>query len=291
MNINENAENICSMFKSNKPFLIGRNGSTELEVLAYVLKNGNNSIFPDQLRKRLELYSGIFPATQESVSLWVETYKNALKSCDMIAEGWYEPLKHEEKYIIDSIIPRPKKIMLRNLEPYYVNPELRWSALLAKKTVAIINSFATTCEEQTYLSKAIWPENTETFIPKSTKWIPIKTYFPPNIAGTNVEASWKVDNWHEAVEQIVKQVKENTYKIDIAIIGCGALGMIIASELKILGIQCIVMGGALQILFGIVGKRWETHSVISKFFNDAWVVPPSTSKPIEFKKIEGGCYW
>lgn len=289
--MDDNAYKMCSVFKSKKPFLIGRNGSTELEVLAYVLKNGNDCIFPEQLMKRLELYSGIFPATQESVSLWVKTYKKALESCDMIAEGWYQPLVNEEKYIIDSIIPRAEKIMLRNLEPYYVKPELRWSSFLAKKTVAIINSFAHTCEEQTYLSKAIWPEHTETYLPSSTKWVPIQTYFPPNIAGENKEASWEVDSWFNAVEEIVKEVKENRYHIDIAIIGCGALGMIIASELKKIGIQSIVMGGAVQLLFGIRGKRWETHSVISKFFNDAWVYPPNTCKPIGFKKIEGGCYW
>uniref|UniRef100_A0A6C0IF90 Uncharacterized protein n=1 Tax=viral metagenome TaxID=1070528 RepID=A0A6C0IF90_9ZZZZ len=284
----ENAEKICNLFKSKEPFLIGRNGSTELEVLAYSL---NNSVFPEQLMKRLELFSGVFPATQESVSLWVKTYKNSLESCNMIAEGWYEPLKHEEKYILDSIIPRREKIMLRNLEPYYVKPHLRWSSFLAKKTVAIINSFANTCEEQTYLSKAIWPENTESFLPSSTKWVPIKTYFPPNIAGENNEASWQVNNWFTAVEQIVKQVEEERYNIDIAIIGCGALGMIIASRLRHMGIQCIVMGGAVQLLFGIRGKRWETHPVISKFFNDAWVVPPDSCKPVGFKKIEGGCYW
>ena len=286
--MDENAQKICNLFKSKEPFLIGRNGSTELEVLAYSL---NNSVFPEQLMKRLELFSGVFPATQESVSLWVKTYKNALESCNMIAEGWYEPLKHEEKYILDSIIPKREKIMLRNLEPYYVKPHLRWSSFLAKKTVAIINSFANTCEEQTYLSKAIWPENTESFLPSSTKWVPIKTYFPPNIAGENNEASWQVRNWFTAVQQIVKQVEEERYNIDIAIIGCGALGMIIASELKMLGIQCIVMGGATQLLFGVRGKRWETHPVISKFFNDAWVVPPDSSKPVGFKKIEGGCYW
>ena len=92
--MDENAQKICNLFKSKEPFLIGRNGSTELEVLAYSL---NNSVFPEQLMKRLELFSGVFPATQESVSLWVKTYKNALESCNMIAEGWYETLKHEEK--------------------------------------------------------------------------------------------------------------------------------------------------------------------------------------------------
>ena len=65
------SEKVCQYFKSDKPFLIGRNGSTELEVLSYFLTNGVDSVFSEKLMKRLELYSGVFPATQESVSLWV----------------------------------------------------------------------------------------------------------------------------------------------------------------------------------------------------------------------------
>ena len=36
---------------------------------------------------------------------------------------------------------------------------------------------------------------------------------------------------------------------------------------------CIVLGGALQILFGVKGNRWNKHEVISKFFNQHWIKP------------------
>jgi hypothetical protein len=86
-------------------------------------------------------------------------------------------------------------------------------------------------------------------------------------------------------------IKNSKNKIDVAIIGCGALGMIIGSRLKSLGVQCIVMGGAIQILFGIKGARWLNHPVISKLFNDAWIFPPEYLKPSSANLIENACYW
>jgi hypothetical protein len=40
-----------------------------------------------------------------------------------------------------------------------------------------------------------------------------------------------------------------------------------------------------------MGNRWANHSVISKFWNDAWVWPSEEETPRGAAKIEGGCYW
>ena len=49
------------------------------------------------------------------------------------------------------------------------------------------------------------------------------------------------------------------------------------------------MSGATQLLFGIKGKRWDDHPIISKLYNDAWVRPEETLAHKE--KVEGGSYW
>ena len=285
----EKAELVCSYFKNNKSFLIGRNGSTELEVVSYYIKNGPNTQFPQFLMNRLETYSGIFPATQESVQRWVLRYVDSLKECDAIAEGWYEPLKMEEKALLDSVIPKRDSLFLRNLEPYYFDESIRWSKYLDKKNVGIINSFANTCEEQTYLAKAIWGDKSESLLPSTTHWIPIKTYFPPKISMGSKDTSWPspINSWEQTIDYVLKSFYEDPF--EVAIIGCGALGMIIGAELKKLNVQVILMGGATQILFGVKGKRWETHNIISTFFNDAWVYP--MNKPVNAKLIENACYW
>lgn len=274
----EGAKLLCEYFASTKPFLIGRNGTVELEVL--LCKD-----IPNTLAAKLELHAGVFPSSH--AESWRLDYLDALENCDVIAEGWYKPLALKEKVLLDTLNIKRKSIVLRNLEPYYVEPEMRWTRYLAGKRVAIINSFATTCDEQTYMAKALWADS-ESLLPSSTTWVPIQTYYGPLVANGN--AAWpNATNYKEAIEDVVERTLEQ--KVNVAIIGCGGLGMIIGSQLKKAGVQCIVMGGATQILFGVKGKRWLNHDVISKFFNDAWVFPPSSCVPKNALHIEGGCYW
>jgi len=286
MALEANASKLCELFQTNEPFLVGRNGTIELEVLDTYI---NNRMFSQRSLEILEKNAGVFPCDGEYAEQWCKDYIKALANSVMIAEGWYEPLKDVEKYMLDVINPSRTSLLLRNLEPYYVKPELRWTQYLAGKRVAIINSFAHTCEEQTYLSKAIWPEDTESLLPESTIWLPIQTYYSPIVALGSAEWPSHIRNYKDAVEYIVKKtLKEDA---EVAIIGCGGLGMLIGHELKKCGLQCIVLGGATPLLFGIRGKRWNNHAIISKFFNDAWVVPPNSCKPNGYKAIEGGCYW
>lgn len=286
MDIEANAKILCELFKSDKPFLIGRNGTIELDVVSrYFFKEH----IPDEQKKKLELHAGVFP--QNHVDDYCFEYLRSLMNADVMAEGWYAPLKMIEQDILDRINKKRTKILLRNLEPYYVKPELRWTQYLRGRRVAIINSFAKICEEQTYMPKAIWGEQSESLLAKTTQWIPIQTYYSPALANGKATTEWPapISSWKEAVDDVVNRVL--TEAVDVAIIGCGGMGMIIGSRLKDHGIQCIVMGGSTQLLFGIRGKRWENHDVISKFFNDAWVTPSDWYRPANYKTIEGGCYW
>ena len=78
---------------------------------------------------------------------------------------------------------------------------------------------------------------------------------------------------------------------DVALIGCGAYGMPLAANLKKAGKQAIHMGGVLQIMFGIKGKRWDSDPIVSKLYNASWIRPSDSEKPGIANKIEGGCYW
>jgi hypothetical protein len=53
----------------------------------------------------------------------------------------------------------------------------------------------------------------------------------------------------------------------------------------------IHLGGPLQILFGIKGRRWDAHDVISKMYNEHWVRPSKSETPENNFAVEGGCYW
>ena len=57
------------------------------------------------------------------------------------------------------------------------------------------------------------------------------------------------------------------------------------------GRKAVHLGGATQILFGIKGKRWDAHEVISGLYNEHWVRPSTDETPQRKNVVEGGTYW
>lgn len=80
---------------------------------------------------------------------------------------------------------------------------------------------------------------------------------------------------------------------DVAIIGCGAYGFLLAAEVKKMGKVAIHLGGATQLLFGIIGTRWEreTPRFYRDVVNEYWVRPSAKERIKEADQIEQGCYW
>lgn len=79
---------------------------------------------------------------------------------------------------------------------------------------------------------------------------------------------------------------------DVALIGCGAYGMPLAAHCKRMGKKAVHLGGALQLLFGIRGNRWETEQDIYKqFMNEHWVRPLESERPKVALNVENACYW
>ena len=73
----------------------------------------------------------------------------------------------------------------------------------------------------------------------------------------------------------------------MALIGCGAYGFPLVAHCKSIGKQGIHIGGSLQLYFGIKGKRWDRFG----FYNEFWVSPEESERPVNLSKVEDGCYW
>jgi hypothetical protein len=61
-----------------------------------------------------------------------------------------------------------------------------------------------------------------------------------------------------------------------------------AKSLGAFGIHC---GGGTQLIFGIIGARWDNHPIIKTLRNDAWVRPSADERPPRFKALDDGSYW
>ena len=99
--------------------------------------------------------------------------------------------------------------------------------------------------------------------------------------------------WFEALDFMKQQMDKIDY--DIVLIGCGAYGLHLAAHAKRMGKKVIHLGGALQICFGIIGKRYENpkqaNGIYLKLFNEHWVRPMNEEKPKHSILVENDSYW
>lgn len=236
---------------------------------------------PSQVTEILQRNAGVFPQTMANA--WCSAYVNALYSMDACAAGWFAPTKEAEASLLSLCAPRAPRFPLRSLEPYYVAPEFQWTRVLKGK-VAVVSSFTKTIRKQ--LVKPIWKD--QEFLP-NVEWHFVQTGYSPTLAAGRGDWPEGIDTWEKALEYMVDEVIQSGAKI--ALIGCGGLGMVLAGRLKARGISAIVLGGAIQVLFGIKGRRWANHDVISTFWNEHWVWPSEEEIPNGAVLVEGACYW
>jgi nucleoid DNA-binding protein len=278
---------IESCLQGEKGCTIGRFGSTEF---ANIWTYEMNRQIPENQRLHLEYISGIFPPYASSVEKWVLDYKTAFQDADVLALGWYPPTVAQELELMKRWKWSGDKVLLRSLEPYYVNPALRYTNLFKGQSVCVVNSFTETMKGQVLKGESvIWPGANTSMWPPGITWHFVQTGYPPVLALG--QAGWEcaAESWEEAVEWSVGETLKTGARI--VILGCGGLAMCMARRLKAAGKICIVLGGATQVLFGVKGKRWENHGVISKFWNDEWVWPSEEETPGAADLVEGGCYW
>jgi hypothetical protein len=278
----------------NTGLLVGRFGTIEFDTMWYHSMTGT---LKKDLLPVLERNAGVF-GDAASISRWCSEYAAAVSSTDIMATGWYEPIKVREQEILKRVLFHGKQCVLRALEPYYWPVEERWTAVLNGQKVCVVSSFTDTISNQlkkgedkiwsnSAIQGSIWPSKAAGLWPKA-EWSFIKTGYAPSLALGRARWECDAESWETCVDYVVSEVLKTSARV--IIIGCGGLGMVIAARLKREGKICIVMGGAIQVLFGIKGRRWENHQ-ISGFWNSEWVGPSASEIPAGALEVERGCYW
>jgi len=273
------AKEICKVIdyalENDEGALIGRNGTIELDMMI--------SYKEDKLWILMK-NAGIFPIT-DAVE-WRKQSIEATQSADVLAVGWYEPLKEVEQIALKEWNCNAIRIPLRSLEPYYVQPEERWTKLLKGHSVSVISCFTKTMERQVPKLDKVWQSE---IFPSDIKWKWVQTGHCELVAGSRNRWPSNIESSLDAIDWIVSEVVRQGSRF--AIIGCGGIGMPVALKLKERGVIAIVVGGSIQVLFGIRGRRWKNHSIVSKFWNEHWVSPSEDETPNSADMVEGGCYW
>jgi len=270
-----------------KPVMIARMGTTECGALLNYLgvkegrKNFSRYITWKQqawwwngtAKKYLQIGAGFFPTTDENLTKFGELMLNDLKYVDVLIT-----LTYAEEYLRDYF-QNAKRITLPSMEPFFsINP---WTHALEGKRVLVVHPMVDTFKKQYKIINKVWPDG---MMPEF-KLLTIKAV--QTIAG---EKS-KFSDWFEALEWMKNEISKTDF--DICLIGCGAYGFALAAHVKRLGKKAVHMGGSLQLLFGVKGKRWEIDPTqpFKNFMNEYWVRPGSEETPKNKHMVEGGCYW
>ena len=97
-------------------------------------------------------------------------------------------------------------------------------------------------------------------------------------------------DWFDALTEMERRMDAADY--DVAIVGAGAYSLPLAAHApRHRPRPPYKMSGATQLLFGIKGKRWDDHPVISKLYQAPLVRPDETEGISNKEKVEGGSYW
>ena len=283
---------IRKMVDGDKPFLITRFGSYEMEAMlrgidvqskASVLKKIGRMIigeggpfwWDNSIRAGLCWNAGFFPPTDEALNAYSNKCCEDVPQIDLIGTTY-----PGEKYIESRFAPNMKAIPLVDFEPFWRNNP--WSMALAGKKVLVVHPFEDTIRAQYAKRKLLFKD------PDVLPDFELITYRAiSSFAGNKVPYA----TWFDALAKMCKDISKIDF--DIAIIGCGAYGMHIGAFIKRdLGKKAFHFCGGTQLLFGIKGARWDRCPQFKDgLYNEHWVRPFDSDKVQNTSTIERGCYW
>jgi hypothetical protein len=264
---------IQSAIKQGFPFCAARMGHVEARILGEArLQRGRWS---RATHVEAHANAGIFPVTDAGLHNFAAVYGEALESVDLL--GFWQT--DYQAALVSALKHPPSLCSLSSLEPFRQSDP--WSRALAGRRVLVVHPFARSIESQYRKhGSALFADQ---------RVLPLFSLQVLNPPSTHAPQTEGYKSWLDALESL--QARVLSLSFDVALIGCGAYGLPLAAAIQRAGRQSIHLGGALQLLFGIRGRRWDDDPVIRSMINSRWVRPSAEETPSSADLIEGGCYW
>jgi hypothetical protein len=261
---------IREYFSLQKPFFVGRAGITESIIISYIIKH--KKIVPEWTKKNAFSAAGINPVSDEFLTEFAFYYSDCMKYLDITAVM----SATDYDWVVNTYCPKARYVRLWGLEPYYFNNP--WTEFLEDKNVLVVHPFEKSIQNN-YKNRENLFENKKVL---------------PKFNLLTIKAEQNQNNQNSNFFKTIDRTKEKIVKFnfDVAIIGCGGCGLPLGSFIKNeLNKTVIHMAGATQMLFGIIGRRWEDYPQCQKIINEYWTRPLPEETPVDYNKIENGCYW
>lgn len=275
---------LARMIEEGKPFASGRIGLFEMSVMRMHEYHRRNKY--QIVMNNLYNCAGFFPNDINYAPKFISLMKKCLGEIDLLAaDGDYC-----ENYFINKCSRKDIKVS-KSFDLFDVCKleEDSWSSALKGKRVLVVTPFTESVRHQYENNREKLFQGTD-ILPEFASF---QTYKSLMTIGDMNENGFK--DWFEALDFMSEEISKLDF--DVAILGCGAYGFPLACRIKDMGKQAIQMGGALQILFGIMGKRWDgtvfggkMRADVAKYYNEYWTYPIE-ERPKDASKVEYGPYW
>ncbi len=274
---------IANAIERGTPCLMARFGSTEMRVV--LRHHGRHSRTPIEkfyaMVSRLEApvwapwehrnirtKSGFYPASRRHTDQFVDVMIDSMRELDLLA-SWVPGENKLAHHFSSAAVTH-----LTSFNALDHND--LWTKKLRGKKVLVVHPFKETIEAQYEKRRLLFTD------PEVLPGFDLKTLKAVQSLGTPPR---ELPTWFDALDHMHSKSQEVDY--DIALIGAGGYGLPLGARLKNDGKPVIVLGGIVQLLFGIMGKRWDS----SGLYNEHWVRPSDSERPDGFRGADGGAYW
>ncbi len=268
---------IKSMIDTGAPFSLIRPGNgeyaTAFEWIEHRLLRTN--------RYKRQSLSKTLKYDESVIGRWTDGFVDDISNADIIS--FIDKPAYNMQFLCRCFSNTDKYMMYYygTWDQTIINP---WFGSLSGKKVLFISPFTETMKKQWMRYDKVCGENK--CLPMDMEPVFLQSIW---YKGGNDTGDERFDDFFDALEYLKNEL--NHIEFDIALISCSSFSTFLATTIKKMGKQAIQYGGELQLLFGIVGRRWEDNGAIQRYVNDYWVRPSETERPQGWNKLEGGCYF
>ena len=289
LNLSMSNKEIIELIKKNKPFSVIRLGVGHETHITVEYINTKNIDLEKYLHESCNL-NGIYSKTNDKLKfvLYCNFYNKSIKEADILASHLSNSRNIGNIQNFFSQKYNLKQIHSRSLEPFYIcmENEIPWTHYLLGKKILIINPFVESFKKQMENGFKIFKDDKKKIFLDGQEILYYKSY--QTIAGNHIH-----NDWFETYKIMCNDIKNIDF--DIALLGCGGYGLPLCHYIKSrLNKSAIYIGGGLQLLFGVMGNRWENNKMWKQIIkdNDCKFIRPSKEETcLNHNKIEGACYW
>jgi len=274
LSCDETNEYLKYLLSKEEPCMVCRLGANEsFSMRTFEFKNKGKY---DKAIQQLCICAGFFPMEADRGNEFLAVMKDALKEADMCGTL----LQPCDDYFLNKYTDGACKTMQLSylVASGYKKP---WTEVLKGKKVLIIHPFAETIKKQYARRMEVFPDRE--VMPECE----LIVYRAVQTAAGQMDERY--EDWFAALNAMTDDIRQIDF--DVALLACGAYGLPLAAKIKKMGKKAVHIGGGLQIMFGIKGRRWDDNPEVRVMYNDAWVYPSEEETPKGAGMVEGACYW